>query len=110
MDVKGPRAMAPDLMCPEHVLGTSQRHIAFLHRLDIGSSRRGTTGVRIAGWTVRASNICCDGASQASWPEHSWSNGVTHGDIERMLRRRELTRVRPGVFVNHTGPLTPSQL
>lgn len=36
--------------------------------------------------------------------------GATHGDIERMLRRRELTRVRPGVFVNHTGPLTPSQL
>ena len=35
--------------------------------------------------------------------------GATHGDIERMVRRRVLTRVRPGVFVNHTGPLTPVQ-
>ena len=28
------------------------------------------------------------------------------GDIERMLRRRELVRVVPGVFVNHTGEIT----
>lgn len=25
-------------------------------------------------------------------------------DIERMLRRRELARVHPGVYVDHTGP------
>lgn len=30
-------------------------------------------------------------------------------DIERMLRRRELVRVLPGVFVDHTGPLTWTQ-
>ena len=28
------------------------------------------------------------------------------GDIERMLRRRELVRIVPGVFVNHTGEVT----
>ena len=27
-------------------------------------------------------------------------------DIERMIRRRELIRVHPGVFVEHTGPLS----
>ena len=32
--------------------------------------------------------------------------GRTHGDIERMLRRKELRRVHPRVYVNHTGPLT----
>ncbi|MDO9458389.1 hypothetical protein [Nocardioides sp.] len=33
----------------------------------------------------------------------------THGDIERMLRRKDLVRVVPGVFVNHTGELTRQQ-
>lgn len=32
--------------------------------------------------------------------------GQRHGDIERMLRRKELRRVHPRVYVNHTGPLT----
>jgi hypothetical protein len=31
--------------------------------------------------------------------------GATDADIRRWQRRRELTRVHPGVFVNHTGPL-----
>jgi hypothetical protein len=31
---------------------------------------------------------------------------VTDNDIERMVRRRECARVFPGVFVEHTGPLT----
>ena len=35
--------------------------------------------------------------------------GGSDGDIKRMLRRRELTRVFPGVFVNHTGRLSRSQ-
>lgn len=35
--------------------------------------------------------------------EHSTS------DLQRMLRRRELARVHPGVFINHTGPLTWNQ-
>jgi hypothetical protein len=30
-------------------------------------------------------------------------------DLERMLRRRDLVRVHPGVFVNHTGPLSWQQ-
>jgi hypothetical protein len=33
----------------------------------------------------------------------------THGDLERMLRRKELARVVTGVFVNHTGELTRQQ-
>ncbi|WP_154795546.1 hypothetical protein [Occultella kanbiaonis] len=35
--------------------------------------------------------------------------GALLHDIERMVRRRELRRVHPGVFVNHTGPLTQRQ-
>jgi hypothetical protein len=31
--------------------------------------------------------------------------GAGQHDIDRMLRRRDLTRVHPGVYVNHTGPL-----
>lgn len=34
------------------------------------------------------------------------ANGATDPDIRRWLRRRELTRIHNGVFVNHTGPLT----
>lgn len=34
---------------------------------------------------------------------------VTDNDIERLVRRREWARVFPGVFVEHTGPLTWSQ-
>ena len=30
-------------------------------------------------------------------------------DLDRMVRRRALTRVHPGVYVDHTGPLTPQQ-
>lgn len=33
----------------------------------------------------------------------------THGDLERMLRRKELVRVVDGVFVDHTGPPTRAQ-
>lgn len=32
--------------------------------------------------------------------------GLRPHDVERMLRRRELTAVHPGVYVAHTGPLT----
>lgn len=32
--------------------------------------------------------------------------GVTKHDLDRMIRRRELTPRHRGVFVNHTGPLT----
>lgn len=35
--------------------------------------------------------------------------GLTDNDIERMVRRRDLTVVRGGVYVDHTGPLTWSQ-
>lgn len=31
---------------------------------------------------------------------------ATDADIRRLVRRREWARVHPGVFVNHTGPLT----
>lgn len=30
-------------------------------------------------------------------------------DIERLLRRREWARIHEGVYVEHTGPITPSQ-
>lgn len=32
--------------------------------------------------------------------------GLTDNDLRRMLRRRELAKVHPGVYVNHTGPLS----
>lgn len=35
--------------------------------------------------------------------------GVSDNDLARTLRRRELTRVHPGIYVNHNGPLTPRQ-
>jgi hypothetical protein len=35
--------------------------------------------------------------------------GGTDADIARMLRRHELTQAHPGVYVDHNGPLTPSQ-
>lgn len=31
--------------------------------------------------------------------------GVGPADLQRLVRRRELSRVHPGVFVDHTGPL-----
>ena len=35
--------------------------------------------------------------------------GLVRADIQRLLRRRQLTRVHPGVYVDHTGPLTWNQ-
>jgi len=35
--------------------------------------------------------------------------GFAPHDIARLLRRRELARAFDGVYVNHTGPLTPRQ-
>lgn len=35
--------------------------------------------------------------------------GATDNDIRRMVRRKELTRAHPGVFVNHTGQLNRQQ-
>ena len=35
--------------------------------------------------------------------------GLGRGDLQRMVRRRELVRVHTGVFVDHTGPLTWAQ-
>jgi len=34
------------------------------------------------------------------------ANGLSEGDIRRLLRRREWVKVHPGVYVNHTGELT----
>lgn len=36
-------------------------------------------------------------------------HGATPNDVARSLRRRELTRAHPGVYVAHNGPLTPRQ-
>ena len=33
------------------------------------------------------------------------ANGLSEGDIRRLLRRREWVKVHPGVYVNHTGEL-----
>lgn len=33
-------------------------------------------------------------------------SGLDDADLRRLLRRRERAGVYPGVFVNHTGPLT----
>jgi hypothetical protein len=35
--------------------------------------------------------------------------GLTQTEIARLLRRRDLVAVHPGVYVNHTGPLTWQQ-
>ena len=35
--------------------------------------------------------------------------GARQHDVDRWVRRRELARVHPGVYVDHTGPLSPSQ-
>jgi hypothetical protein len=35
--------------------------------------------------------------------------GGTDKDIARMLRRKQLVQVHPGVYVDHTGPLTANQ-
>lgn len=35
--------------------------------------------------------------------------GASEGDITRMRRRKEIRRVHPGVYVDHTGPLTYEQ-
>jgi hypothetical protein len=35
--------------------------------------------------------------------------GGSDGDIARMIRRRELVVVHPGVYVNHTGQLSRAQ-
>jgi len=32
--------------------------------------------------------------------------GLSDSDIDRLVRRRELRRLHPGVYVDHTGPLT----
>ena len=37
------------------------------------------------------------------------AHGATDNDIARMLRRREWAQVHPGVYVDHTGPLTRGQ-
>ena len=36
--------------------------------------------------------------------------GLDDNDIERLLRRRVWARVHPGVYVDHTGPLSSTQL
>lgn len=35
--------------------------------------------------------------------------GASEGDITRMRRRKEIRRVHPGLYVDHTGPLTYEQ-
>ena len=39
----------------------------------------------------------------------AFAHGATDNDIARMLRRREWAQVHPGVYVDHTGPLTRGQ-
>ena len=34
------------------------------------------------------------------------AGGLSDADIRRLVRRRELARIHPGVFVNHTGQPT----
>ena len=36
--------------------------------------------------------------------------GLSASDVRRLLRRRDLTGVHPGVYVDHTGPLSDRQL
>ncbi len=36
-------------------------------------------------------------------------HGLSDADVRRLVRRREWARVHPGVFINHTGPLTWQQ-
>lgn len=36
--------------------------------------------------------------------------GARKHDIDRLLRRRDLTRLHPGVYINHTGPPSPQQV
>jgi hypothetical protein len=38
--------------------------------------------------------------------QQALDHGATDADIRRLVRRREWARVHPGVFVDHTGPLT----
>jgi hypothetical protein len=35
--------------------------------------------------------------------------GLSDADVRRLVRRRDWARVHPGVFINHTGPLTWQQ-
>ena len=35
--------------------------------------------------------------------------GLDDNDLERLLRRRELARIHPGVYVDHTGQPTRTQ-
>lgn len=37
------------------------------------------------------------------------TSGLSPNDVRRQLRRRDLTPVHPGVYVDHTGPLTAQQ-
>jgi hypothetical protein len=41
-----------------------------------------------------------------SWRQLRDAVGVRNHDLERLLRRRDLVRVHPRVYVGHTGPLT----
>jgi hypothetical protein len=35
--------------------------------------------------------------------------GLTYADVQRLLRRKDLVRITPGVFIDHTGPPSWSQ-
>lgn len=37
------------------------------------------------------------------------ASGIDDDDVERLLRRHELARIHPGVYVDHTGPASWSQ-
>ena len=70
-----------------------------------GCPRR-SAGVSSPSWTRK--ELACllfkqDGVI-ARW--QALAAGATDSDIERRLRRREWARVSPGVYVDHTGPLT----
>ncbi|WP_460791660.1 type IV toxin-antitoxin system AbiEi family antitoxin domain-containing protein [Nocardioides maradonensis] len=38
--------------------------------------------------------------------EQAYDGGMDDGDLRRLVRRRRWARVHPGVYVDHTGPLT----
>ena len=40
---------------------------------------------------------------------HVLEAGGTDNDIQRLIRRRQWARVHEGVYVDHTGPLSPIQ-
>jgi hypothetical protein len=58
---------------------------------------------------LSAMNRTCRQQSGVISRRQALAVGATENDLRRMVRRRELSRVHPGVFVNHTGSLSWEQ-